>query len=189
MTVGALACRLDDRLREVPVDAAAFAAEVERLTDAVAASHSQPRELLGRLGAAVPALRIAGRLDEAQHAASAAVSLAGLLDDPGAAYDNQLRLATVLHWQGQFALSTPLFDLLVSQARAVAELGDRLDEALHRAALNLLDEGKAGQAAHLLREALALREAKGDATPIEATRRALALAAPGEHAPGAERRS
>ncbi len=186
---GALACRLDDRLREVPLDAAAFAAEVERLTDAVAASHSQPRELLDLLGTAVPALRIAGRLDEARHAASAAVSLAGLLDDAGAAYDNQLGLATVLHWQGQFALSTPLFDLLVTQARAVAELGDRLDEALHRAALNLLDEGKPGQAAHLLREALALREAKGDAAAIEATLLALALAAPGDPSHSTERRA
>jgi hypothetical protein len=189
MMADPLACRMDDCLREVPADPAAFAAAVERLTDAVERARSQPRDLLARLGEAAPALRIAGRLDEARHAASAAVALAGLLEDPRAAYENQLRLAAVLHWQGQYALSTPLFDLLVSQARAVAGLGDLLDEALHRAALNLLDEGRPGQAAHFLREALALREAKGDAAPIKATRRALAVAAPGDHSPVADRRA
>lgn len=189
MMADPLACRLDDRLREVPVDPQAFAAEVERLTEAVEKARSQPRELLARLGEAAPALRIAGRLDEAQRAASAAVALAGLLEDARAAYENQLRLATVLHWQGQYALSTPLFDLLVTQARAVAAFGDLLDEALHRAGLNLLDEGKPEQAAHGLREALALRSRKGEAALVEATARALASASPGDIAPSIDRRS
>jgi hypothetical protein len=189
MSAGPLACRLDDRLREAPVDARAFAAEIERLTDAVEKARSQPRELLGRLGEAVPALRIAGRLDEAQRAASAAVALAGLLEEPRAAYENQLALATVLHWQGQFALSTPLFDLLVTEARSVAEFGDLLGEALHRAGLNLLDEGKPGQAAHCLREALALRSHQGDAAALDATTLALARATRGGTAPATDRRA
>lgn len=184
-----LAWRLDERAREVALDPAAFEAGAERLTDAIRASRSQPRELLQRLGEASAVLRIAGRLEEAQNAASAAVALADLLGDARAAFENQLHLARVMHWQGRFALSTPLFDLLVAQARSMAQFGDLLDAALHHAGLNLLDEGKAEQAAHHLREALAIRARSGDAALVEATTRALAAAARGVAAPFVEKRS
>jgi hypothetical protein len=186
---GPLAWRLDERLREVPLDAAAFAAEADRLTDAIQAPHSQPRELLGRLGEAAPVLRIAGRVDEAQRAASAAVALAGLLGDPRAAFENQLRLAHAMQWQGQFALSTPLLELLVAQARSVGAFGDLLDAALHHAGLDLFDQGEFGQAARCFREALAIRQRKGDAASVAISTAALAAATKGAILPFVEKRS
>lgn len=189
MTADALAWRLDGRLREIPVDPVAFAAEAERLTDAIRAMHSQPRELLAALGEAAPVLRIAGRLEEAQRAASAAVALADLLGDRRAAFENQLRLAHAMQWQGQFALSTPLFDLLVAQARSMGEFRDLLDTALHHAGLDLFDQGRLAEAAHCFREALALREARGEAGLAQTSADALAAVTHGTATPFVEKRS
>jgi len=56
------AWRLGARLREEPVDAAGFAAEVDRLLEDITTARSQPAKLLAMLGEAAPLLRIAGRL-------------------------------------------------------------------------------------------------------------------------------
>jgi tetratricopeptide (TPR) repeat protein len=182
------AWRLDERLREVPLDPMAFAAAADRLADAIRASHSQPRELLARLGEATPILRVSGRLDEAQRAASAAVALADLLGDPRAAYENQLRLAHVMQWQGRFTLSTSLFDKLVAQARSMRDFSDLLDDALHHAGLNLVDQGRLDEAARCFREALALRQQNGDAALAEASAIALRVARKGSNPAFEERR-
>ncbi len=74
-----------------------------------------------------------------------------------------------MQWEGQFALSTPLFDLLVAQARSMADFADLLDTALHHAGLDLFDQGRLGEAARCFREALALREARGAAALAQAS--------------------
>ncbi|MDH5265690.1 MAG: tetratricopeptide repeat protein [Betaproteobacteria bacterium] len=188
MTADAHAWRLDGRLHEIPVDPGAFAAEAERLTDAIRATHSQPRELLAALGKAASVLRIAGRLEEAQRAASAAVAIADLLGDRRAAFENQLRLAHAMQWQGQFTLSTPLLDLLVAQARSMGEFRDLLDTALHHAGLDLFDQNRHGEAARCFREALALREARGEADLAQASAAALAVVTDGETTAFVEKR-
>lgn len=173
---GPLAFRFDERLREVPVDPQAFAAEADRLVDEIAAKRSQPGEQLAALGRAIPALRIAGRLDEARLAASAAVALADLLGDSRAAYLNQLRLAHVMQWQGRHELSTPLFDLLVAQARSMAALEDLLDVALQHAGKDLFDQRRYAQAERFFREALEIRQRKGDAALADSSASALQAA-------------
>lgn len=170
---GPLAFRFDDRLREVPLDPEAFARETDRLVEAVAANRSQPLEQLAALGRAVPALRIAGRLDEARLAASAAVALADLLGEARAAYVNQLRLAHVMQWQGRHEISTPYFERLVAQARSMSDYEDLLDTALQHAGQDLFDRRQHAQAERLFREALEIRQRKGDPDSIEASAFAL----------------
>ena len=173
---GPLACRLDDALREAPLDAAAFAREADRLADAIGSARSQPRELLDRLGEATPVLRIAGRLDEARRAASAAVALADLLEDPRAAFENQVRLAHVMQWEKRFDLATAWFDRLEAQARSMALFRDLLPAVLEHAGRNLFDQGRHAQAAQRFREALALRQAAGDPDAAEIAARSLQCA-------------
>lgn len=173
---GPLACRLDDALRESPLDAAAYAREADRLADAIGSARSQPRDLLERLGAATPVLRIAGRLDEARRAASAAVALADLLEDPRAAFENQVRLAHVMQWEKRFDLATAWFDRLEAQARSMALFRDLLPAVLEHAGRNLFDQGRHAQAAQRFREALALRQAAGDPDAVEIAARSLQCA-------------
>src|SRR5471030_1615476 len=89
----ALAWRLDERLREVPLDAGAFAQAVDAKADEISTARSQPARLLAMLTQAAPLLRIAGRLDEARKTASAGIALAELLEDPHAVFVNQYALA------------------------------------------------------------------------------------------------
>src|SRR5260221_246151 len=74
----ALAWRLDENLREAPLDGGAFARAVDARVDAIPKARSQPARLLAMLSAAAPLLRISGRLDEARKTASAAIALAEL---------------------------------------------------------------------------------------------------------------
>ena len=169
----ALAWRFDARLREVPVDAAAFAAAVDRRVDEIAQAKSQPARLLAMLGEAAPLLRIAGRLDEARRTASAAIALAELLEDVHAAYANRIRLAHVMQWEGRYELANPLFDQLIGQARSSPELADLMDTVLQHAGKNLFDQRRYAEAARCFREALQLRRAKGIEDLMESSAEAL----------------
>ena len=171
----ALAWRFDARLREVPVDAAAFAAAVDRRVDDIAQARSQPARLLAMLGEATPLLRIAGRLEEARRTASAAIALAELLEDVRTAYVNRIRLAHVMQWECRYELANPLFDQLISQARASPELADLTDTVLQHAGKNLFDQRRYAEAARCFREALTLRRAKGDEALMEASAQALRI--------------
>lgn len=168
-----LAFRFDERLREVPQDPGAFAAEVDRLAAKVRALQSDPAGQLAALGRAGPALRIVGRLDEARLAASAAVALAERLGDARAAFVNRIRLANVMQWQGRHDLATPLFERLVAQARAEDGLADLLDFALQHAGKDHFDQRCFAQAGRCFREALEIRQRKGDAALVESSAFAL----------------
>src|ERR1700682_171135 len=104
----ALPGRLDERLREVPVDAAAFAAAADAMVDEISTARSQPARLLAMLTEAAPLLRITGRLEEARKTASAAIALAELVEDPRAVFVNQQALAQSMQCEGRFEISTPL---------------------------------------------------------------------------------
>lgn len=177
-----LAWRFDAALREVPVDAQAFAQAVDRRVEEIAAARSQPARLLAMLGEATPLLRIAGRLEEARRTASAAIALAELLEDDRAAFLNRLRLAAVMQWEERFELSNPLFDQLIAQARGTPGLAELADEVLQQAGTNLLQQRRYSEAARCFRDALKLRRAKGDDALMEASAEALRVTQAAEHA-------
>jgi tetratricopeptide (TPR) repeat protein len=172
----ALAWRLDERLREAPVDPAAFARVVETRVDEIATARSQPARLLAMLVEAAPLLRIAGRLEEARKTASAAIALADLLEDARAAFAAQLALAQVMQWEGRFEISTPLFDRLISQTRSAALFSGSLHTVLFQAGTNLLDQDRYAEAARFFREAQALRREAGLEELLEITAEAIRAA-------------
>ena len=177
---------LDSRLRETPVDREAFAREVDKLVDEIATERSQPARLLAMLSEVAPLLRIAGRIEEARKTVSAAIALAELLEDENAVFLNQLELAQVMHWEGRFEISTPLFDRLVAQARSVPAFAEFLHDVLHHAGANLFAQERYSEAARFFRESQALRR-KGGFTELlevsaEAIRRTTQLASERERA-------
>lgn len=182
-----LAWRYDGMLREVPVDAEAFAQAVDRRVEEIAAARSQPRRLLAMLGEATPLLRIAGRLEEARRTASAAIAIAELLEDARAAFVNRVALAAVMQREGRFELSNPLFDQLIAQVRGTPELADLADEVLQEAGKNLLQQRRHSEAARCFRDALMLRRGKGDDALMEASAEALRVTQAAAQAGGAPR--
>jgi tetratricopeptide (TPR) repeat protein len=173
----AFAWHFDAHLREAPVDAAAFALEVDRLVDDIATARSQPARLLSMLMQAAPLLRIAGRLDESRRTASAAIALAELLEDSQSAFGAQLALAQILQREGRHELATPLFDQLVAQARSMPSHAPRLHDVLFEAGRNLFDQAQFAQAARCFRESQGLRRAQGHDDLLEASAEALRRAA------------
>ena len=170
-----LALRIDERLREVPVDPHAFGKAADERVAQIEAARGQPARLLRLLEEAAPLLRIAGRAEDARKTAAAAIALAQLLEKPISVFVNQLALARALQWEGRYEISTPLFDQLVVQARSTAEFSDRLHDVLHFAGTNLYEQGRCPEAARAFREALKLRRALGDEPLMEATADALRI--------------
>lgn len=169
----ALAWRLDERLREAPVDADAFAQALDAKVDEISTARSQPARLLAMLSEATPLLRIASRLDEARKTASAAIALAELLEDPRAVFVNQHALAQVMQWQGHFEISTPLFDQLIAQARSIPLYAERLHDVLFDAGRNLFEQKRHAEAARFFRESQALRRRAGLESLLEVTAEAI----------------
>jgi tetratricopeptide (TPR) repeat protein len=157
VAVSPLAWRLDDRLREVPLDPEAFAREVDARVEAIATMKSQPAKLLAMLIAAAPLLRIAGRLEESRKTASAAIAIAELVGDDDSAFAGHVALAQVLQREGQFAIATPLYDRLAAQARSMPARAERLHDVLYEVGRNLFDQGLLAQAAKCFRESQLLR--------------------------------
>ena len=178
----ALAWRFDKDLREVPVDAAAFAREVDARVDDIANAKSQPARLLAMLLDATPLLRIAGRMDEARKTASAAIALAELVEDASAEFAGQLSLAQVMQREARFDISTPLFDQLIARARSMPAHGGWLHDVLFEAGRNLFEQRRYAQAARLFRESQSLRRAAGREDLLEASAEAIRRCTEGERA-------
>jgi tetratricopeptide (TPR) repeat protein len=157
----ALAWRLDERLRETPLDPVAFARAVDAKADEISTARSQPARLLAMLTQAAPLLRITGRLEEARKTASAAIALAELVEDAQAVFVNQYALAQAMQWQGSFEISTPLFDQLISQARSMPLHAGQLHAVLFDAGRNFFDQKRYPEAARFFRESQALRRGEG----------------------------
>ena len=172
-TVSPLAWRLDESLREVPLDPAAFAREVDARVEAIATMKSQPARLLAMLLEAAPLLRIAGRLEDSRKTASAAIAIAELTGDDDGAFAGHLALAQVLQREGQFTLATPLYDRLIGQARSMPSRSHRLHDVLFEAGRNLFDQGLTAQASRCFRESQALRRATGREELLETCAEAI----------------
>ena len=170
------AWRYNSYLREVPVDVAAFEAEVDRLLDEIATARSQPARLLAMLGEAAPLLRVAGRFEESRKTAAAAIALAELIGDDRAVFVNRLALAQAMQREGRFELATALFDQLVLQAKSLPELSDALHDVLFAAGVNLLDQRRNAEAARCFRDSQALRRDAGLDALLEISAEALRLA-------------
>ena len=165
--------RLGAGLREEPVEPEAFAAEVERLLAEITNARSQPAKLLAMLGAVTPLLRIAGRFEDSRKTAAAAIALAELVEDPGAAFANRIALAQVMQCEGRYDIATPLFDQLIAQARSSPELSHFLHDILFHAGVNLFRQDRHAEAARFFRESQSLRREAHREELLEDTAEAL----------------
>jgi tetratricopeptide (TPR) repeat protein len=170
-----LAWRIDERLREVPIDAHAYEKAADERVAQIEAARGEPARLLRLLEESAPIFRIAGRADDARKTAAAAIALAQLLEKPAGVFANQLALARALQWEGRHEISTPLFDQLIVRARSTEECTPRLHDVLHFAGTDLYEQRRFAEAARLFREALSLRRALGDEALMEASAEALRL--------------
>jgi tetratricopeptide (TPR) repeat protein len=170
-----LGWRIDERLREVPLDAHAYEKAADERVAQIEAARGQPARLLRLLEESAPIFRIAGRAEDARKTASAAIALAQLLEKPASVFENQIALARALQWERRYEISTPLFDQLIVQARSTPDYAGRLHDILHFAGTDLYEQARFGEAARLFREALKLRRALGDETLMEASAEALRL--------------
>ncbi|MEB3220446.1 MAG: tetratricopeptide repeat protein [Candidatus Sericytochromatia bacterium] len=151
---------------------------VQAIRDHHAALHeAQAREErdteLAALGALADAYRLLGRLDEAVRHGEEAVALARALERPKSLVSNLIRLATALQYRQAHADAEPLF----LEARALAaSLGLLEDFALQHHGKSLAEQGRWDEAIAALEQALALREARQDASLVASSSEALAEA-------------
>jgi tetratricopeptide (TPR) repeat protein len=171
--IAELAWRLGPGLREVPIDPPSFNRELDRIVERIGNARSQPAQLLALLTEAAPLLRIAGRLEEARKTAAAAIALAELVEDARAVFASQFALAQVMHHEGRFEISTPLFDQLIMQARSSPALADSLHDVLFSAGANLFEQKRYAEAAKCFRESQQMRRGDGLAHLLEISAEAI----------------
>lgn len=156
-----------------PVDAVALRAAVDaRLAELD--SVTAPRErlnLLRRIGHGLIAL---GGFGAARRVLREALSLAVELGDPRAEVATRINLGDALRHAGDLAAAAAQYEAALALARRAVP--DRVDFALQHYGKHLIDAGRVDEAVECLREALRLRQAKGDPALIESTRKALDLA-------------
>ena len=159
--------RFDDRLRAVADDPAAVRRALAEARARIG-DGGDPARLLGYAG---NALRLLGEHEEAvaAHREALAAAPAGR-----AGLAARIRLGESLRCADDFAGAERELRAALEQAGAASPLRHF---ALQHLGKTLVDAGRREEAATVLAEALALREAKGDAALVESTRAALERAA------------
>jgi len=165
----------DAGLRSVPTDPEALAEVVGEVRAALRAAEQAGDDrtvlaLTRELGAGLLAL--------GDHAAAArhfarAVGLAEAAGNVRSAIAARINLGDAHRYAGDYASAEPLYRRALDDARRAAP--DLVDFPLQHLGKHCTEAGRRAEALALLREALALREAKGDPSLLASTRAALRL--------------
>ena len=158
---------LDDRQRVMPTDRAALRRAVDELRSVLDDSDVAS---LRRLGSGLTAL---GEHDEAQRVLGRALALATAGGDQRAAIAARINLGDAYRYAGDLDPARDHYAIALRQARA--GVPDLVDFALQHQGKYFIDAGRPDDAATCLREALQLRETKGDPSLIKSTRDTLAM--------------
>jgi kanamycin kinase len=149
----------------------AIQAQQESLHEALHADDLEGElHALGPLG---EAYRMLGQLDAALPHLERAVALARELDKPKFVLSNLIRLATAYQYLNRHAEAEPLFEEATALAR---RLGMLEDFALQHHGKSLAEQGRWAAAVERFEQALALRQAKGNAQLVASTEDALEAA-------------
>jgi tetratricopeptide (TPR) repeat protein len=127
--------------------------------------------LLRMVGSGLTAL---GDYDAAGQVLEEALDLACQLGDPRAEVAARINLGDALRYADDLDAARTHYESALRLARQ--SVPDRVDFALQHLGKYHIDAGQGGQAVACLREALQLRQAKGDPDLIRSTVDALALA-------------
>ncbi|MFG2618019.1 tetratricopeptide repeat protein [Streptomyces sp. NPDC048507] len=161
----------DENLRMVPTDRDALTAAAAGLRDELrnpAADPARRRMLTRWAGIASLAL---GDYQSARAFLRQALDLATAGGNPRAVIATQLNLGDAYRYAGELETAEALYRSALDTARA--QQPDLLDFALQHFAKHLMEAGDLAGARTYLREALRLRQAKGDAELIESTQAAV----------------
>lgn len=163
----------DSDLRDVPDAPEEMRAHVDLMLAQYAAGGLESNEQLRILGTLGVCLRMLGDLDKAAEILLVALTLAKAEGNRNSYLANSLRLAHVYQWQRRFVEADSIFTSSIALCRNSPELHDYLDFALQHYGKSLFDQGRFYEAESMFKEALILREAKGDDALISSTRFAL----------------
>jgi tetratricopeptide (TPR) repeat protein len=162
---------LEERQRVMPTDRAALQRAVDELRSSLDDSNVPSLvPSLRRLGSGLTALREYG---EAQRVLERALELASNAGDERAAVAARINLGDAYRYAGDLQSAREHYEIALRHARA--SVPDLVDFALQHQGKYFIDAGRLDDAAACLREALRLREAKGDPSLVTSTRDALAL--------------
>jgi tetratricopeptide (TPR) repeat protein len=163
----------DESLHEVPTSPAEMQQAIRYLTQRLATIPEQSQQAITMLGMIGSYARIVRDFIQAEHALGQAIEQSAQCDDPTLHFINQLRLAHVYQWQGQYTRSTPFFEALLQRCQHDPRLAAYRDFAYQHAGKNRFDQGDYHGALDYFLHALALREDKGDVALLESTRYAV----------------
>ena len=163
---------MDARQRMAPADPAALRAAVDAaLAELAGIGEPRPRlDLLRRIGSGLTAL---GDFAAAQRLLGEALELARGLGDPRSEVAARINLGDALRYAGDLKAAAAQYEPALALARQ--SVPDRVDFALQHYGKNLIDAGRSEEAKVCLREALRLRQGKGDKALIDSTIQALGL--------------
>jgi tetratricopeptide (TPR) repeat protein len=164
------AYHFDENLRDVPADRAGMEGAARHLETLLSSSDTQPRERLRDLGRLGVYLRILGNLDAAQESLKDAIALANELGDEKAALANRIRLGHVYQWQRRFAEADTVFAAVVEQCEQDMRFREYLDFAYQHYGKSKFDQGLYTEAEAFFRQALDIRQARGDEELIASSR-------------------
>jgi len=163
---------MDARQRMAPVDPLSLRAAVgAALAELNGTGEPRSRlDLLRRIGSGLTAL---GDFEAAQRVLGEALDLARGLGNPRSEVAARINLGDALRYAGDLEAAAAHYEPALALARQ--SVPDRVDFALQHYGKHLIDAGRTEEAIVCLREALRLRQAKGDRALIESTIKALGL--------------
>jgi tetratricopeptide (TPR) repeat protein len=164
---------MDARGRMTPADAVALRAAVQAQLDS-RPDREERLVSLRRIGSGLTAL---GDFEAARRVLGEALSLAIGRGDPRAEVAARINLGDALRYSGDLEAAAAQYEPALALARDAVP--DRVDFALQHYGKHLIDAGRADEAVACLREALRLRQAKGDQALVESTIKALGLVGSG----------
>jgi tetratricopeptide (TPR) repeat protein len=165
---------MDERLRQVPRDNAAFAqalaaGEAELDAARVAADTVRLRKALTWSGTA---RRIARQYERAELELGEALELAQASGDPVQSVGAMIRMAELERCRDDFTRSETMLRVALAVIRKGSAEPLR-DFALQHLGKTLIDAGRPAEAVKVLDEALEIRRGKGDAALVASTQEAL----------------
>lgn len=164
----------DAALREVPSAPAEMQQAIHYLRDQLdqpTLEDARRLQLLGRIGVYA---RILGDYTTAAEMLRAAIGLSEQLGNHRAQLVNELRLAHVHQWRGEYTLSNALFPALIARCKQQPALDDYLDFAYQHAGKNAFDQGRYDEALAYFEQAHVLRQQKHDPELLASTDAAIA---------------
>lgn len=167
---------IDEDLREVPDDPAEMGRAIDFLLGERRRISINDAELMSINGLLGVICRIVGDLESAYIFTREAISTANKIGNKQASVQNEIRLATVLQWQGKYRRADEMYQSVALECSLEGDLRRYLDFALQHFGKSLFEQRRYHEAAYMFSKALEFRLEGGNEELIASSRLALAAA-------------